>query len=76
MSEIGVEKELEKLRHERKLTERILSSRQAELKDMLLGDMGRDMKSVLNGETVIGMPKGNIIRHRLKLFFKRIFSTF
>ena len=64
MSEIGVEKELEKLRHERKLTERILSSRQAEL------------KSVLNGETIIGMPKGKIIRHRLKLFFKRIFSTF
>lgn len=76
MSDIAVEKELGKLRCERKLTERILSGRRDEMRSMLLGDMGRDMKSVLNGNTVIEVPKGRMIRHRFVRFLKRLFSTF
>ena len=51
-------------------------SKQEEMKNLLFGGMGDDMKAVLNGEKTIDMPKTEMHRFKIKSFFKKLFKKF
>ena len=65
-------KGLNKLKEEH----RILTDQQEEMKNLLFGGMGDDMKAVLNGEKTIDMPKTEMHRFKIKSFFKKLFKKF
>ena len=76
MSDIELIRELRGLEGDKALIKHAVGSKQEEMKNLLFGGMGDDMKAVLNGEKTIDMPKTEIHRFKIKSFFKKIFKKF
>ena len=73
---IELSRELRAYQGEKKLTKLAVTSEQQRMKELLLGSMGDDMKSVLNGEKRIEITKKKKKRFQLLSWFKRILRKF
>ena len=73
---IELSRELSAYQGEKKLTKLAVTSEQQRMKELLLGAMGDDMKSVLNGEKRIEISNYKKKRFQLLSWFKRILRKF
>ena len=73
---IELSRELRAYQGEKKLTKLAVTSEQQRMKELLLGAMGDDMKSVLNGEKRIEISNYKKKRLQLLSWFKRILRKF
>ena len=73
---IELSRELRAYQGEKKLTKLAVTSEQQRMKELLLGAMGDDMKSVLNGEKRIEISNYKKKRFQLLSWFKRILRKF
>lgn len=73
---IELSRELMAYQGEKKLTKLAVTSEQQRMKELLLGAMGDDMKSVLNGEKRIEISNYKKKRFQLLSWFKRILRKF
>lgn len=76
MNDIVLTRELRGLQGDKALTQHIITSKQEEMKKMLQGAMGDDMKAILNGEKTIEVSKIEQNKFKLKNWFKRLFRIF
>ena len=76
MSDIVLEREIRGLAGDLNMTRMAVSSVQSEMLEQLSGEMGEDMKAVLNGERTVEVSKSEKKKHKVKSWFKRIFRTF
>ena len=76
MSNIVLEREIRGLAGDLNMTRMAVSSVQSEMLEQLSGEMGEDMKAVLNGERTVEVSKSEKKKHKVKSWFKRIFRTF
>ena len=73
---IELSRELRAYQGEKKLTKLAVTSEQQRMKELLLGAMGDDMKTVLNGEKRIEISNYKKKRFQLLSWFKRILRKF
>ena len=71
-----LQRELNGLKGDLNITKLAVSSVQEDMKEKLMGDMGDDMKAVLNGDIVIKPTVIEKNRFRIKSWFKRLFRKF
>lgn len=76
MSDIVLEREIRGLAGDLNMTRMAVSSVQSEMLEQLSGEMGEDMKAVLNGERTVEVSKSEKKKHKVKSWFKRIFKLF
>ena len=76
MIDIALSKELNGYVGDKKMTELAISTTQNRMAEMLNGEMGEDMKAVLNGEIQIKPTIYENNKFKLISWFKRMFRMF
>ena len=76
MIDIALSKELNGYAGDKKITELAISTTQNRMAEMLNGEMGEDMKAVLNGEIQIKPTTYENNKFKLISWFKRMFRMF
>ena len=76
MIDIVLSKELNGYAGDKKMTELAISTTQNRMAEMLHGELGEDMKAVLNGEIQIKPTTYEKNKFKLTSWFKRIFRMF
>lgn len=76
MIDIALSKELNGYAGDKKMTELAISTTQNRMAEMLNGEMGKDMKAVLNGEIQIKPTTYENNKFKLISWFKRMFRMF
>lgn len=76
MIDIALSKELNGYAGDKKMTELAISTTQNRMAEMLNGEMGEDMKAVLNGEIQIKPTTYENNKFKLISWFKRMFRMF
>lgn len=76
MIDIVLSKELNGYAGDKKMTELAISTTQNRMAEMLNGEMGEDIKAVLNGEIKIKPTTYENNKFKLISWFKRMFRMF
>ena len=76
MIDIALSKELKGYAGDKKMTELAISTTQNRMAEKLNGEMGEDMKAVLNGEMQIKPTTYENNKFKLISWFKRMFRMF
>lgn len=75
LEDIGVNRELRELENERKLHRIVLKSEQEKIAKMLKGEMGKDMKDVINGRKRVKMPFFQMLKYKINYWLDKLFSV-
>lgn len=75
LEDIGVNRELRELENERKLHKIVLKSEQEKIAKMLKGEMGKDMKDVINGRKRVKMPFFQMLKYKINYWLDKLFSV-
>lgn len=71
-----LDKEMRGLEGERKLTEFAIKSSQSQMAMMLKGEMGDEIKQVLNGYKIVDLPKTKKVKFKIGSWFRRLLRRF
>lgn len=74
IAQYQIEMENRQLEEDRKQFKMELATQQNKYSVMLNGEMGEDIKNVLNGKVKVDLPKKQRIMFKIKCFFNNIFN--
>ena len=69
-------REIDGLNGDRRMTQLAVESAKNDMREKLLGDMGQDMKAVLNGERKVEAEFGQRQKWKIKAWFRRLLRRF
>lgn len=73
-SEFELYQEQRELENDSRINKVELEQQKRHYAELLKGEMGKDMMSVLNGEQFVTIPRRQQIWFKIKCFFKNIFA--
>lgn len=76
MNDIGLSRELKGYEGDKKMTKMAISVTQNQMKEQLLGDMGKDMKDVLDGKRFVTVSKYKKKKFQILSWFRRLLRKF
>jgi hypothetical protein len=76
MSDIGLSRELKGYEGDKKMTKMAISVTQNQMKEQLLGDMGKDIKDVLDGKRFVTVSKYKRKKFQILSWFRRLLRKF
>ena len=72
MNDIGLSRELKGYEGDKKMTKMAISVTQNQMKEQLLGDMGKDIKDVLDGKRFVTVSKYKKKKFQILSWFRRL----
>lgn len=76
MNDIGLSRELKGYEGDKKMTKMAISVTQNQMKEQLLGDMGKDIKDVLDGKRFVTVSKYKKKKFQILSWFRRLLRKF
>jgi hypothetical protein len=76
MNDIGLSRELKGYEGDKKMTKMAISVTQNQMKEQLLGDMGKDIKDVLDGKRFVTVSKYKRKKFQILSWFRRLLRKF
>lgn len=76
MNDIGLSRELKGYEGDKKMAKMAISVTQNQMKEQLLGDMGKDMKDVLDGKRFVTVSKYKKKKFQILSWFRRLLRKF
>lgn len=76
MTNIAANREKKALENDRLMSRRALNFQQRKIAQELLGDMGKDIDSVLSGKVKVKLPFLMGLRYKVNFWIDKLFKTF
>ena len=76
MTNIAANREKKALENDRLMSRRALNFQQRKIAQELLGDMGKDIDSVLSGKVKVKLPFLMRLRYKVNFWIDKLFKTF
>jgi len=75
-SPLEMSRQMRGLKGDKNMTQIAIKSTQDDMAVMLKGEMGEDMKAVLNGERKVDIEKSKVVKFKLLTWFKNVLRKF
>ena len=76
MVDIQLQREINALSGDLAVTKLAVNNMQIEMEELLKGEMGKDIRDVLNGKKIIKLGFFEKIKFKIRNLFRRIFKMF